>query len=53
MTGLMFPSSEVLLQLVLPFTNHQAFSKAGQVHIFSVMPLIPALRGTHIALLQY
>ena len=48
----MFPPSEVLLaiHLVLPFTKHQAFIKAGQAHPFSVMTLIPALRGTHIAL---
>ena len=49
----MFPSSEVLLaiHLVLPFTKHQAISKAGQVNPFSVIPLIPALRGKYIALL--
>ena len=47
------PASEVLLAiyLVLPFTKHQAISKAGQVNPFSVIPLIPALRGKHIALL--
>ena len=49
----MFPSSEVLLaiHIVLPFTKHQAISKAGQVNPFSLIPLIPALRAKHIALL--
>ena len=51
MTGVMFPYSEVLLaiHLVLQFTKYQAFSKAGEVYLFSLMSLIPALGGIHIA----
>ena len=31
---------QMAIRLVLPFKKHQAFSKAGQVHPFCVMPLV-------------